>query len=192
MTIILRPPTHFDALESLPVIGALAVSLALQSEFEIMAKVRWPNDVTFSGRKLGGTLAEGKFSGNDLEHVLLGLGLNANFSRELIAAQAVPATTTQDILGHDVDKAELISSILLELERLYEEASAGESRQILALLRQNELSLGKRVEMQFERGILTGVLEDYEKLSTVRVRDDLGNVQSVETSHLVYVAYHDD
>ena len=126
----------------------------------------------FQERKLGGTLAESKFKGNTLECVLLGLGLNVNFHSKLIAADAVRATTTLDILGSDIDRAEAISYILFELEQLYEYVRLGEFSKVLESLRRNESSQWKRLTVQFGGETLTGVFEDYETLTTVRIRDD--------------------
>lgn len=191
MTVVLRPPQRFGQLESLPLLGALCATLTLSSKFGIMAQVRWPNDVMFLDRKLGGTLVESKFRGNTLECVLLGLGLNANFHSRLIATDAVRATTTLDILGHDIDRAEAISHILLELEQLYEHARLGEFSAILEPLRRNESSRGKRLTVQFGSQTLTGVFEDYETLTTVRIREDGGQVRKIETSSVIVAEYLD-
>ena len=191
MTVVLRPPQHFEPLDSLPLLGALGAALTLSSKFGIMAQVRWPNDVMFLERKLGGALAESKFRGNTLECVLLGLGINVNFHSRLIAADAVRAITTLDILGYDIDRAEAISHILFELEQLYEHVRLGEFSKVLEALRRNETSRGKRLTLQFGSETLTGVFEDYETLTRVRIRDDGGRVRKIETSSVIIAEYLD-
>jgi len=187
MTTILRPSPDFRSLDGLPLIGALAVALTLSSKYGINALVRWPNDVTFQGRKLAGTLVEAKFLGNTVTSALLGIGLNANFHAKTIEIEN--ATTVLDILGSSVDRAELVSSILLTLERLYDDASSGSSKQILDKLKQNEASRGKRVVVQIESGRLEGILEDYETLTKVRILEDGGTTRSIETSAAISVGY---
>ena len=189
MTVILRPPQQFEPIDSLPLLGALSAALTLSSRYGIMAQVRWPNDVIFRERKLGGALAESKFRGNTLECVLLGLGLNVNFHRKLIAAGAQRAITTLDILGSEIDRAEVISHILLELEQLYEDVRVGELAKALESLRRNGESQGKRLRVQFGGERVTGVFEDYETLTIVRIREDGGRIRKIETSSVILAEY---
>ncbi len=48
--------------------------------------IKWPNDIYVNGKKVGGLLTESVFSGNKIDRVLVGIGLNINqqyFSEEL-------------------------------------------------------------------------------------------------------------
>ena len=40
--------------------------------------LKWPNDLLWQGRKLGGMLTELRTSGERLEYAVLGLGINVN------------------------------------------------------------------------------------------------------------------
>jgi len=77
--------------------------------------------------KLAGTSVEAKFEGNTPAYALLGLGLNANFHTKLIAREVESAISVLDILGSPVDRADLISSLLLETEELYDRANSDNS-----------------------------------------------------------------
>ena len=57
-------------------LGALAVCLALQEQYGLPAKIKWPNDILVNGRKLAGVLAEAHWLGGDLTAVVLGIGVN--------------------------------------------------------------------------------------------------------------------
>jgi BirA family biotin operon repressor/biotin-[acetyl-CoA-carboxylase] ligase len=189
MTAILRPPLSLTPLDGLPLVGALAVCLALNKKCDIRPKVRWPNDVVLDHLKLAGVLVEAKIAGNAPEYALLGLGLNANFHTSLIRDWTENATTVLDILGSPVDRAALISSILLETEQLYDWMNSEDSYRILELLRMNEASQGSGVVVELENGRLEGTFEDFETLTRVRVRDYDGSVRSLEISSVVSVQY---
>jgi BirA family biotin operon repressor/biotin-[acetyl-CoA-carboxylase] ligase len=191
MTTILRPPQNVTPLDGLPLIGALAVCLALSERCSIKPKVRWPNDVMLDHFKLAGILVEAKIAGNAPAYVLLGLGLNANFHASLVRRSAENATTVLDALGSPVDRAKLISSILFETELLYDQMNSGGSSPILQLLRQNESSRGVSVVVRLENGKLEGIFDDYETLTKVRVREYDGNIRSFETSSGISVQYPD-
>jgi BirA family biotin operon repressor/biotin-[acetyl-CoA-carboxylase] ligase len=189
MTTILRPVQNFDHLDGLPLLGALAIALSLSSGYGIKALVRWPNDVVCLGRKLAGTLVEAKFSGNRPTYALLGIGLNVNFQASEITNEAESATTVLDILGHAVDMAELVCSILLEVERLCDELDSGLTVQILEQLRKCEASRGSRIIINLEDRRVDGIFEDYETLTRVRMLDSQGKDVGIDTGSVVTVEY---
>jgi BirA family biotin operon repressor/biotin-[acetyl-CoA-carboxylase] ligase len=189
MTVILRPPPSLKPLDGLPLVGALAVCQALSKKGRFIPKVRWPNDVVLDHLKLAGVLVEAKIVGNVPAYLLLGLGLNANFHASLIRHWTENATTVLDALGSPIDRTELISSILLETEQLYDWMNMGDSSRVLELLRMNEASRGASVLVELENGWLEGIFEDFETLTRVRVQGYDGSTRSLETSSAISVQY---
>jgi len=94
-------------------------------------------------------------------------------------------------LGSNIDRAEVISNILLEVEQLYEQVRLGEVSRALDSLRQNESSRKKRVRIQFGSETVTGIFEDFETLTKVRIREEGGRVRRIETSSVNVVEYLD-
>lgn len=94
-------------------LGALAVYDALQALYQLMPEIKWPNDVLLNERKTCGVLAETLWLGNQLESILLGIGLN-------IYPQAIPpesellfpATCVQDHVRQEVNRLELLRLIV--------------------------------------------------------------------------------
>ena len=64
-------------------LGALAVCLALQNKYSLLAKIKWPNDVLVNGKKLAGILTETDWVGNELTAVVIGIGIN-------VATESIP------------------------------------------------------------------------------------------------------
>src|SRR5512138_215415 len=72
----------------LPLAVGLAVSDAILEAGGLETRLKWPNDVLFEGRKLGGILCEGNSLGASGGFVVAGIGLNvgqtlADFPAEL-------------------------------------------------------------------------------------------------------------
>jgi BirA family biotin operon repressor/biotin-[acetyl-CoA-carboxylase] ligase len=191
LTIILRPPPAFEPLEGLPLLGALATARAVASAHGIKARVRWPNDVVFNGRKLAGTMVEASFKGNAIVYALLGLGLNANFPASLISQSAEDPVTLLDILGSAVDRGELIASLLHETEDLYDALCSGETSHALELLRQNECSRGSIVIVQLEKEKFQGTFQEYETLTRIRIAQDDGTRRHIDTGFVISATYLD-
>jgi BirA family biotin operon repressor/biotin-[acetyl-CoA-carboxylase] ligase len=83
----------------LTLVAGLATVTFLDQEMGVAAQVKWPNDIWFKGRKLGGILSELQVVDGQGAHVILGLGLNVNagpadFSPELAASATSLAMAT--------------------------------------------------------------------------------------------------
>ncbi|MCK5052846.1 MAG: biotin--[acetyl-CoA-carboxylase] ligase [Anaerolineales bacterium] len=78
LSLILRPEDIAPVeLARLNMLGALAVVESLGG-LGLDARIKWPNDVIISGGKVAGVLTESTWIGEDLEHAVLGIGVNVS------------------------------------------------------------------------------------------------------------------
>ncbi len=187
LSILLRPQGRQSFLDSLPLLGALAIAAAVSSQLRLKARVRWPNDVVVDNQKIAGVLAEARSKGNELAYAILGLGINANFTVDEIGSFA-NAATLQSLHGTPIDREALICKILFEVENLYELLCAGLDEKIVSLVRELECSRGRRVKVKLQNHEFLGTVEDYESLGRVRLVTRQGS-QSVDTTTLLSVEY---
>ncbi|HHW99918.1 MAG TPA: biotin--[acetyl-CoA-carboxylase] ligase [Acholeplasmataceae bacterium] len=85
--------------------------LAMLDEFGIEASFKYPNDIQVGGKKLAGILIETKFSGPNVDYVIVGIGLNVN-QTEFNAPNAV---SLKNILGKDFDIDYVFKKLLKHL-----------------------------------------------------------------------------
>lgn len=100
----------------LAALGALAICEALQTDYGIPAEIKWPNDVLVERKKLAGILAEATWQGDQLQAVILGIGIN--IAPESVPGEAeliYPATCVQTVLGRPVDRMEVLRAVLENL-----------------------------------------------------------------------------
>ena len=188
MTLILRllPPVP---IESIPLIGALAVATSIHDYLQIDGRVRWPNDVVVEGSKVAGLIAEGRQQGNSQEYVLLGLGINANFESCELQHVDADATTLKDLNRGPVDTAKLICNVLLELEELLSLAES-DSNQLPELLRKRDFSIGRSVRVIINDRPIVGVFADYESFDAAIVESE-GKRMIVPAASAILVKYPD-
>jgi BirA family biotin operon repressor/biotin-[acetyl-CoA-carboxylase] ligase len=107
---LLRPP--------LPVLGAvsLRVGLVLADVVDDLvgrgaarARLKWPNDVLIDDRKVAGILCEGRWQGETLQW--LGVGVGVNVANEIPADLAGRAIALRDILP-DVRRIDLLDRLV--------------------------------------------------------------------------------
>ncbi len=119
-SLLLRPslPMHQVSLLTLMFGVAVARTLMLQG---VPASLKWPNDVLAKGKKVCGILLEASSDPERVDYVIAGIGLNVNFSTaDLPEGVRECAASTLDLLGRRLDRAELLATILMHAEAMYE------------------------------------------------------------------------
>ncbi len=127
VSVAFRPRLGVERAGLLGAAAALAVrdSCAAIGGAPLLA-IRWPNDVVADdGAKVAGLLVETSIAGDRLTEAVVGVGINVNWRRdEMPPDLAVRATSLADLAGRDLDRVELLASLL---KRLDGEISALES-----------------------------------------------------------------
>jgi BirA family biotin operon repressor/biotin-[acetyl-CoA-carboxylase] ligase len=123
MSLILKP--SLDNLPQLVMIASLAVVRTIKRVAGLEARIKWPNDILIKGKKVCGILIENEVKGDKVNFAIIGIGINANFDLSAFPEISDIATSLSHELGAEISKAELIISLLSELEQLYLEAQDG-------------------------------------------------------------------
>jgi BirA family biotin operon repressor/biotin-[acetyl-CoA-carboxylase] ligase len=106
-------PTYLGRVSGL---GALAVCEALEKSYDLSPQIKWPNDVLLAGKKVCGILPEAHWSGERLQALILGIGINvASNSVPPQAALNFPATCIEEFIGKPISAADLLRVVLQRL-----------------------------------------------------------------------------
>ena len=97
--------------------GALAVKDALDSYVENIT-LKWTNDVYWNDQKISGTLIENTIDSKGIKSCVFGIGLNVN--QLVFHSDAPNPVSLAQILGHEVDRDEVLKKILDGFEKYYE------------------------------------------------------------------------
>lgn len=96
----------------LAALGGLGLINALEG-LGLKASLKWPNDVLLSGAKVGGVLVESSWLADQLEAVVIGLGVNVSFgSVPPTEKLRYPAIDIQSALERPVDRWLLLAQIV--------------------------------------------------------------------------------
>ena len=127
MTYLYRPDTSDVAL--ITIRAAVALARAIEEVAGLSPKIKWVNDLTVSGRKLSGILAEGDFDPDGrLAFCALGVGVNL-LERAFPEEISGIVTTLERESGERVDPEELALAFTREFcSALSSEAAIGEYR----------------------------------------------------------------
>jgi len=112
-SLIMRP-----TLDEIPhlsrIVGLAALSLAdAFGMLGLAPQIKWPNDILMNGRKVAGVLIELAWAGEEVDYVVIGIGVNvAKTSAPATAILRYPAVSLEHILGEAPDRLKLLHSIL--------------------------------------------------------------------------------
>jgi len=116
-SLVLRPALAEQLQPSLITgLGALSLVQVLQKNYNLSAQIKWPNDVLVQGRKVAGILVESVWMGDQIESLVLGIGVNV-FATAVPPQEHLdfPATCLEDVLKEQIDRLVLLHDLLASL-----------------------------------------------------------------------------
>jgi len=160
MSILLRP--KWQKSHQVPSLAfAASVAKAISTVTGLSPLVKWPNDVTVGSRKVAGILAEGAYSSNRLDRLIVGLGVNANMKPTLFPKELRgSATSLSQELGHQIDRNLLTRKILEEIDNAYGRFESGAAGELLDEARMACSTVGRKVKITSAEGSFEGEAVD--------------------------------
>lgn len=108
-------------------ITSLAVARTLGT-FTDDITIKWPNDVYYRNRKIGGMLLEHTLCGTEIAATLVGIGININ--QTTFFSDAPNPVSLRQILGQNISRTEVLTAFVLHFEKLYEQWRKGQTAAI--------------------------------------------------------------
>ena len=158
LSVVLQPKISLADAAKITLAASLAVADALEECLSLRVGIKWPNDLLFEELKLVGILGEVVGEWNTVQALILGIGINGNFPREVLSPD-LTATTLYEILGKHVDLNALTASVLGHLAK----QTAALEKQAFQELRSRWLEraagLGREVRIRQEDRAIQGVFK---------------------------------
>lgn len=113
---------YHDSLEKLSGLS-LAVSIALHRALSPYVeaehlKIKWPNDLLYSGKKLSGILIEITSEPHNASQIIIGFGININTNTDLQALSEHPHCSLRDVTAKCYNRNPIISACLNHLHQV--------------------------------------------------------------------------
>lgn len=176
-SIILRPEFASEQAPGLSIMTALALADTIETYCQDQTKIKWPNDVLISGRKVAGVLTELAAEGRRIEHVVIGVGINVNhraedFPKELRST----ATSVRRVTRRKQSRVELFQRFLVRFEREYNGYKKRGLRTSRTRLRWYSSLIGRQVKLALGRKIIEGTALDIAADGSLILETEQGRV----------------
>ena len=180
LSVILKPTTPTAKITLLPFVAALAVCDAIDT-IGLVARLKWPNDVMISGKKVAGILLDIGAEADRVNYAVIGIGINANVDSSAISTRphGMRPTSISEELGRNVDRLELTKSLLENLEHYYVEMEQRGASTILQKWKNHSDMLGCKVTVTQNNKMIQGVAVDVKDDGSLQIRTDSGNIDIV-------------
>ena len=155
MSLILRPNVPTARIGLITLATGVAIAKSIRS-LGVDARIKWPNDVLIHGKKISGVLTEVNATFNEIDWIVVGIGIDSNLKLEDFSEDIrIGTTTLTEELPSKVDENELIAIFLNEFEKVYQLYKDGEIETILKDWRDLADTIGKYVNITQTGGKVT-------------------------------------
>lgn len=120
LSVILYPQIPATAQFTLSAFVALALRDTVDHFIDKHISIKWPNDIYVQDRKIGGILIQNSISGQNIQHAVIGIGLNVN--EISFPSSLVNATSMTLEAGHHFELHHVMNKLLGFLNEWHEHA----------------------------------------------------------------------
>ena len=206
MSILLRPPPGTLSPDNASLItSALAISVltAVEEITNIQLEVKWPNDLVVDSpdpilgsgdpgyRKVAGILTETMIQQNEIEAMVVGIGINTGWGQVPPELQ-LTATSLDVLAGSTVYRTQLAQKLLENFETEYAALLEPSGKENLLLrLREYSATLGKQVLVHLneegETKPIKGQAINIDESGRLLVELDNGDIQAVSVADVEHL-----
>jgi BirA family transcriptional regulator, biotin operon repressor / biotin---[acetyl-CoA-carboxylase] ligase len=180
LSIVLRPELPPAEAPQITLMAAVALADTVASFMPLPALIKWPNDILVNGKKLAGILTEASSTSERIDFVILGIGINLNFPKELMP-QAIRQHATSLLIAtqNNIRREVFLRRLIQDLDRCYgilEETGFG------AIMPRWEARFGlrdRRVRVDRIDGAIFGRARGIDRDGALIVETDNGKFQRV-------------
>lgn len=130
MSFVLKTEIELKNTPMLTLVAALAVNQSIRKHTELESAIKWPNDIILNGKKICGILTEMSTSMNQLDGIIIGIGINVN-QKEFPEELREKATSLWIESNRSVSREVLISEVMNQFETYYKKFCFTESMEQL-------------------------------------------------------------
>ncbi len=171
LSVLLRPVLSPADVSKITLAAAVSVARAARDLTGADLGIKWPNDLLFKGRKVGGILTEMDAEADRVHFVVIGIGVNVNGVKKELPPEA---TSLKEIAGKTVSRLEFARKLLVELERDYAVFRRGSFDELALEWENLSVTSGRRITADVLGRKVQGQAVGIDKQGALWIRKDNG------------------
>jgi len=178
-SVILRPDFLPMEAPKCTLMAAVALTKAFHKIGLTQAGIKWPNDILVNGRKLVGILTEMNSTMEEINYIVMGIGVNILTTLEEFPDELQPIATSFAVEGVEVERKIAFNTVLEELENAYFRVLDEGFDGILDEWKTLSVTLGQDVEVRAPNETYTGKAIDLDRDGNLLVQTVDGHIERI-------------
>lgn len=171
LSMILRPPISPAETAKLTLVTGVALVKTAKMTLGRPFGIKWPNDVVFKDKKIGGILTEMRGEPDRVHYVIVGVGVNVN---SLPAELPEGATSLRAIAGAEVPRLLFLREFLRQFEEDYGRFKSGHFKELAREWEELSATSGRRVSARTAGRSIDGQALGIDEEGALWIRTDNG------------------
>jgi BirA family biotin operon repressor/biotin-[acetyl-CoA-carboxylase] ligase len=204
MSVLLFPPQSTRSVILLTSLAAVAVAELIIDTLHLPARIKWPNDVRVSRKKVCGILVEdiirttrrsasrrsaAQSSSRSARATVIGIGINVNIPSNAFPKQLdSPAASLMELCGRTLDRSELVRLLIQRLDHLYHSAIKGQTQRIWTAWHEHADLLGQMVQVNRASDRLVGRLIAVRLPDFISLQESTGPILDIAADQVVSIS----
>jgi len=161
-----------ESLNFLNFSAALAVASSIENLYQLKPELKWPNDILINRKKTCGILIETVTTKNEIEKVVVGIGINVNQS-QFTGEYNYPPTSIRIQLGKEVERERLLAEILNNFEHYINKLKTNKDN-IINEWKMRCKMMGEKISVRLSNEIKYGIFDDIDENGFLLLRTKNG------------------
>jgi len=148
ISILIKPNIDPSKVSNITLVGAVALVKALEY-FDIEGLIKWPNDIIINGKKIAGILTELSAEINQVNYVVMGIGVNLYTNEEEFPEDIRhKAGSILSETGKTINRKKFTGKFLNCFEKYYQEYFLGNNfDEVIKISKEKSILMGKEVKI---------------------------------------------
>jgi BirA family biotin operon repressor/biotin-[acetyl-CoA-carboxylase] ligase len=184
---LLRPQSlRPEDASAITLVTAAVLADSLNNRFKLPVKVKWPNDLLLDGKKICGILAELRGDLQQIEYLVIGIGLNVNQNLADFPLELQQLATSLSIeSGSNINRTELFLELRSDLDSAYRLFLEDGFTPFHKLWKRYNTTLGQAVTINSAGGAIIGQALDLTSQGALQVLDKSGAIHIVNYGEII-------
>lgn len=185
ISVILRPKMEIRDATLITIMAAVACATALRKTTGLDVSIKWPNDLTVSGKKLGGILTDLKTEKGAITAAIVGIGINVNSDTDIFPGEVNRiATSVKKETGNLASREAIAIAVLDEMDRWYTILQEVDNNMLLSEWKRLTSTLGKKVVVIVGEETLMGTAEAIDDEGRLLLTLPSGEIKRISSGDL--------
>jgi BirA family transcriptional regulator, biotin operon repressor / biotin---[acetyl-CoA-carboxylase] ligase len=169
--------------------SAVAIAETIKNCCGLEARIKWPNDIIISGKKVAGILLESRVNNGQTSFVI-GIGINCSQDETFFTDSdfQIPGTSIDMESKEKIDRNVLARTLLTKLDK-WIGTEQGNGNKIIEKWRQLSSQLGHRITLEYNHQRFTGNCIGVDPAEGLILQLENGGVRMFEAAHTSIVRH---